>query len=144
MGLGTIEIIGNPEGVVGKATLADVEKARAGVEALLDYMVKLHDDILERFPPGVLPDALLVTQRFTQKEIDELPKRAVGWREAPLHSHLAADLETTSLEWRRSRHLHSPILTELLIAWSCMVCGGYPIWYGGQNERDKILRDHPR
>ena len=74
MGLGTIEISGNPEGVVGKATLADVEKARAGVEALLDYMVKLHDDILERFPPGVLPDASLVTQRFTQKEVDELLK----------------------------------------------------------------------
>ena len=70
-GLGTIEIVGNPEGVVGKATLADVEKARAGVEALLDYIVKLHDDIMERFPPGVLPDASLVTQRFTQEEVDE-------------------------------------------------------------------------
>jgi creatinine amidohydrolase len=74
VGLGTIEIIGNPEGVVGKATLADVEKARPGVEALLDYIVKLHDDILERFPVGKLPDASLVTQRFTQEEVDELLK----------------------------------------------------------------------
>lgn len=73
-GLGTIEIVGNPEGVVGKATLADVEKARPGVEALLDYIVKLHDDIMERFPPGVLPDASLVTQRFTQEEVDEFLK----------------------------------------------------------------------
>jgi len=30
-GLGTIEIVGNPEGVVGKAPLADGEKARPGV-----------------------------------------------------------------------------------------------------------------
>ena len=74
MGLGTIEISGNPEGVVGKATLADVEKALEGVEALLDYMTKLHDDILERFPAGVLPEAPLVTQRFTQEEVDELLK----------------------------------------------------------------------
>jgi hypothetical protein len=37
MGLGTIEIAGNPEDVVGKAKLADAEKAREGVEALLDY-----------------------------------------------------------------------------------------------------------
>jgi len=59
---------------VGKATLADVEKARVGVEALLDYMTKLHDDILERFPAGELPDAPLVTQRFTQEEVDELVK----------------------------------------------------------------------
>jgi creatinine amidohydrolase len=73
-GLGTIEIIGNPEGVVGKAKLADVEKARPGVEALLDYMVTLHDDIMEKFPPGVVPDASLVTQRFTQEEVDELLK----------------------------------------------------------------------
>jgi creatinine amidohydrolase len=74
VGLGTIEIAGNPEGVVGRATLADVEKARPGVEALLDYMVKLHDDILARFPVGTLPDAPLVTQRFTQAQVDELLK----------------------------------------------------------------------
>jgi creatinine amidohydrolase len=74
VGLGTIEIEGNPEGVVGSATLADVEKAREGTEALLDYIVKLHDDILDKFPVGKLPDASLVTQRFTQKEVDELLK----------------------------------------------------------------------
>ena len=73
-GLGTIEVVGNPEGVVGKATLADGEKARAGLEALLDYMVKLHDDIMEKFPVGKIPDANLVTQRFTQEEVDELVK----------------------------------------------------------------------
>ena len=66
--------VSQPKGVVGKATLADEEKARPGVEALLDYLVKLHDDIMERFPPGVLPDVSLVTQRFTQEEVDEYQK----------------------------------------------------------------------
>jgi len=74
VGLGTIEVVGNPEGVVGKAKLADVEKARPGVEALLDYLVLLHDDILEKFPVGKLPDASLVSQRFTQEEVDEFIK----------------------------------------------------------------------
>ena len=78
VGLGTIEVAGNPEGVVGSATLADAEKARPGVEALLDYMVKLHDDILEKFPVGTLPDASLVSQRFTQEEVDELLKGALN------------------------------------------------------------------
>jgi creatinine amidohydrolase len=78
VGLGTIEIIGNPEGVVGKATLASADKARPGLEALLDYMVTLHDDIMEKFPVGKLPDANLVTQRFTQEQVDELIK-------GPLH-----------------------------------------------------------
>ncbi|HJW91633.1 MAG TPA: hypothetical protein VJ436_13405 [Anaerolineales bacterium] len=41
---------------------------------MLDYLVKLHDDILERFPPGVLPEVALVTQRFTQEQVDELLK----------------------------------------------------------------------
>jgi len=71
-GLGTIEVAGNPEGVVGKTTLADANKAMSGVVAMLDYMVTLHDDIMERFPVGKLPDAPLVTQRFTQEEVDEL------------------------------------------------------------------------
>jgi hypothetical protein len=74
VGLGTIEIVGNPEGVVGKTTLASADKVRPGLEALLDYMVKLHDDIMEKFPVGKLPDANLVTQRFTQEQVDELLK----------------------------------------------------------------------
>src|SRR3972149_2070391 len=56
----------------GTATRADVQKAGPGVEARLDYMVKLHDDIMARFPVGRLPEAALVTQRFTQAEVDEL------------------------------------------------------------------------
>jgi len=63
VGCGPIEIAAYPEGCVGKSTLADAEKAKPGVEALLDYMVKLHDDIMERFPVGVLPPIEEVTQR---------------------------------------------------------------------------------
>jgi len=73
VGCGPIEASAYPEGVVGKATLGDVEKARKGVEALLDYMVKLHSDILSRFPPGVLPPIEQITQR-PKEEIETLLK----------------------------------------------------------------------
>ncbi len=63
VGLGPIELAAYKPGVVGKASLADAAKARPGVEALLDYMVELVDDILERFPPGLLPPIEQVTQR---------------------------------------------------------------------------------
>jgi creatinine amidohydrolase/Fe(II)-dependent formamide hydrolase-like protein len=73
VGLGGIEVINYPEGVIGRPTLADPEKARPGVEALLDYMVKLITDILTRFPPGELPPVDKVTMR-DKKQIDELLK----------------------------------------------------------------------
>jgi creatinine amidohydrolase/Fe(II)-dependent formamide hydrolase-like protein len=63
VGLGPIEVAAYKPGVVGKASLADVEKARPGVAALLDYIVELVDDIMERFPPGVLPPIDQITQR---------------------------------------------------------------------------------
>ncbi|AEG15211.1 creatininase family protein [Desulfofundulus sp. TPOSR] len=68
VGLGPIEVSAYPEGVVGKATLADAQKAIPGIEAFLDYMVKLHDDILKRFPPGVLPPI----EEFTQRPREEV------------------------------------------------------------------------
>lgn len=73
VGFGGIEVIMYPEGVIGKPTLADAEKARPGLEVLLDYLVKLHDDILAKFPPGVLPPAELVTQR-PKEEVEALLK----------------------------------------------------------------------
>ena len=73
VGGGPIEVSAYPEGVVGKSTLADAEKAKEGVEALLDYMVKLHDDILSNFPPGVLPPTEQMTQR-PKEEIELLLK----------------------------------------------------------------------
>ena len=63
IGCGPAEYAATPEGCVGKATLASPEKAMPGVEAVLDYMVKLHDDILAVFPPGELPPIEDMSQR---------------------------------------------------------------------------------
>ena len=63
MGASPMEIFAYPKGVVGKATLAKAEKAFPGVEAILDYMVELHDDIMKKFPAGVLPPMEQVTNR---------------------------------------------------------------------------------
>lgn len=68
-----IECVTFPEGVLGKATLADPAKARKAIENVLDYMVKLHDDILERFPVGTLPEGRLMSQRSAE-EIEALLK----------------------------------------------------------------------
>ena len=77
VGLGHLEVIAYPEGVVGKPSLATVEKARKGLETLLDYMVELHNDILETFPPGKLPPIDQVTQR-SKEEIEEVMKGPIN------------------------------------------------------------------
>jgi len=63
VGCGPIEVVAYPEGCVGKATLARAEKAHKGLNALLDYLVELHDDIMSRFPPGTLPPVEDLSQR---------------------------------------------------------------------------------
>jgi creatinine amidohydrolase/Fe(II)-dependent formamide hydrolase-like protein len=63
VGGGGIECVMFPQGVLGKATKADPEKAIPSVEKFMDYMVQLHDDILERFPAGKLPPIEQMTQR---------------------------------------------------------------------------------
>lgn len=73
VGCGPIEISAYPEGCVGKSTLAEAKKAKKGLEELLDYIVKLHNDILEKFPPGKLPPLEDVTQR-DKKEIEKVVK----------------------------------------------------------------------
>ena len=77
VGFGGIEVVMTPEGVVGRPSLADASKAAAGLDALLDYMVRLIGDILERFPAGELPPADKVTMR-SPEEIESLLK-------GPLH-----------------------------------------------------------
>lgn len=69
VGCGPLEIVAYPEGVVGKATLAQAEKARLGVEAFLDYLEKLHNDIIKKFPPGKLPPLEEVSER-SKEEIE--------------------------------------------------------------------------
>ena len=73
VGFTPIEVVAYPPGVVGKATLADAEKARPGVIALLDYMAGLVGDILDRFPAGALPPIDQMTQR-PREEIEAVIK----------------------------------------------------------------------
>ena len=63
IGCGPAEYAATPEGCVGKPTLASAEKAIPGVEQVLDYLVKLHDDILAVYPPGKLPPVEDMSQR---------------------------------------------------------------------------------
>ena len=51
-----IERFATPEGVVGKPSRATAEKAKRPIAAILKYLTMLHDDILEAFPPGKLPE----------------------------------------------------------------------------------------
>ncbi len=71
VGGGGVEFAIYPEGVLGKPSKAKAEKAYGAIENYMDYVVKLHDDVLERFPPGVLPEAKYLTQR-DKEEIDAL------------------------------------------------------------------------
>jgi creatinine amidohydrolase/Fe(II)-dependent formamide hydrolase-like protein len=59
VGLGGTEVLVYPEGV----TLADPEKAKPGVEAVMDFMVRLIGDIMKKFPAGELPPVNKFTQR---------------------------------------------------------------------------------
>lgn len=81
VGLAPIEVAAYQPGCVGKATLADAEKARPGVEALLDYIVELVEDILERFPAGKLPPWDQISQR-PREELEVVCKMPFepGWR----------------------------------------------------------------
>ena len=42
---------------------ADAEKARKGVEMTLDYLEKLVNDIITKYPAGELPPIDMMTQR---------------------------------------------------------------------------------
>jgi 3-dehydro-scyllo-inosose hydrolase len=73
VGATTIEVIATPEGVVGSATLADPEKAKPGLNAIMDYVEKLVNDIMATYPPGVLPPTDKITMR-SQEEIEAVLK----------------------------------------------------------------------
>jgi creatinine amidohydrolase len=81
VGLGPIEVAAYKPGVVGKATAADPKKAEPGVRALLDYMVTLVEDILERFPAGQLPPFDQISMR-PREELEAVCKKPFeeGWR----------------------------------------------------------------
>jgi len=73
IGACAIEPIATPEGVVGTATLADPEKAKPGLNAIMDYMETLINDIMKTYPAGVLPPADKLSQR-SPEEIEALLK----------------------------------------------------------------------
>ena len=86
IGCGGIECVIYPEGVIGKPSLADPNKAYESVETYMDYVKKLHDDILAKFPPGVLPESKYLSQRPAE-EIEALLK---GPRKGGRHLYTVA------------------------------------------------------
>ena len=86
IGCGGIECVIYPEGVIGKPSLADPNKAYKSVETYMDYVKKLHDDILTKFPPGVLPESKYLSQRPAE-EIEALLK---GPRKGGRHLYTVA------------------------------------------------------
>jgi len=60
-GHSAIELAATPHGSVGRPTLAKAEKAKRPVAAILRYLSLVIDQILEAFPPGVLPPVEEVT-----------------------------------------------------------------------------------
>jgi len=69
-----LEVIATPEGVVGASTKGSAEKAKRPVAAALKYLTLLIDDILETFPPGVLPPIEEVTL-YKNEEIEGYLKK---------------------------------------------------------------------
>ena len=63
IGASALEVVSTPEGVVGNAKLADPEKAKPGLVAIMDYLEKLVSDILKAYPPGKLPPLRAMSMR---------------------------------------------------------------------------------
>lgn len=68
-----MEAICTPEGIIGDPTMADPEKATKGINRTLDYLAKLVDDIIEKYPAGELPPVDKVTMR-NKKDIEAVIK----------------------------------------------------------------------
>lgn len=80
-GQSAIEMAGTPEGVVGKATHGDPQKAKRPLAAILRYLTLLNDQILEAFPPGTVPPV----EEFTLRKDEEMAPflkepMSEGWR----------------------------------------------------------------
>jgi creatinine amidohydrolase len=70
-----------PEGVVGKSSLATARKAKRPIAAILRYLTLVHDQILEVFPPGIVPPIEKVTLRSVE-EMEPYLKEPMssGWK----------------------------------------------------------------
>jgi len=80
-GHNAIEISATPEGVVGLQTLSDIKKAKRPVVAMCKLMVELVDNILDLYPPGVVPPVEETTLR-TEEEMEPYLKEPLseGWK----------------------------------------------------------------
>mgnify|MGYP000054794146 CR=1 FL=1 len=80
-GHAAIEITGTPEGVVGKATMSDAEKAKRPLAAILRYLTLVNDEILQAFPPGEVPPVEEVTLR-SRAEMEPYLREPLspGWK----------------------------------------------------------------
>ena len=59
--------------MVGNAKLADPEKAKPGLVAIMDYLERLITDILKMYPVGKLPPIEAMTMR-DRKEVEDVMK----------------------------------------------------------------------
>ena len=59
--------------MVGDATLADPEKAKPGLTAIMDYLEKLINDILAMYPAGKLPPIEAMSM-LNREEIEDVIK----------------------------------------------------------------------
>lgn len=62
-----LEVVATPEGVVGKATLGNAEKAKRPVVAICEYLVLLQTEILQTWPAGTMPEPEKTTFRTNQE-----------------------------------------------------------------------------
>jgi len=80
-GHAAIEITGTPEGVVGRATMSDAEKAKRPLAAILRYLTLLVNEIIEAFPAGTVPPADMVTLRSAEEMAPYLKEPlSEGWK----------------------------------------------------------------
>ena len=80
-GHAAIEIKSTPEGVVGKPTLGDAEKAKRPVLAIMKYLTLLIDETLAAFPPGVVPPTDKLSLRDPQELAPYLQEPfSPGWK----------------------------------------------------------------
>ncbi|MFX0099022.1 MAG: 3-dehydro-scyllo-inosose hydrolase [Candidatus Hodarchaeota archaeon] len=86
VGMGPVEFAAYPEGCVGAQTKSDPKKAEGGINALLDYLEHLIDDIKEKFPPGELPPI----DEMTQKEKSLIEKVIKGPLKGGAHIYTIA------------------------------------------------------
>jgi len=75
-----LELVATPEAVVGRASLAEAEKAKRPVAAICEYLVMLNDEILQTWPVGTVPDPAKTTFR-TNREMQPYLKEpgSNGW-----------------------------------------------------------------